>query len=155
MFGNDWNQVLEDVVREKWFLDMLGVIKTEYQLKTVFPKQTDIFKAFNLTSFKDTKVVILGQDPYHGVDEAHGLAFSVYENVKTPPSLLNIFKELYNDVGIKRVNSDLSDWAKQGVLLLNSILTVEKDKPLSHSLHLVLLTHPSFRVCFCLVMYVF
>lgn len=134
MFGNDWNQVLEDVVREKWFLDMLGVIKTEYQLKTVFPKQTDIFKAFNLTSFNDTKVVILGQDPYHGVDEAHGLAFSVYENVKTPPSLLNIFKELYSDVGIKRVNSDLSDWAKQGVLLLNSILTVEKDKPLSHSL---------------------
>jgi len=133
MFSNDWNEVLKDVMSDKWFLDMIETVKNEYKVKSVFPKQTDIFKAFNLTSFKDTKVVILGQDPYHGINEAHGLAFSVYENIKTPPSLLNIFKELYDDLGIKRTNSDLSDWANQGVLLLNSILTVVKDTPLSHS----------------------
>ena len=80
----------------------------------------------------DRIVVIIGQDPYHGLGEAHGLSFSVKENVKMPPSLQNIFKELYNDLGIKRTKSDLTDWAKEGVLLLNSIMTVEKDKPLSH-----------------------
>lgn len=133
MFGNDWNDILSDVLGEKWFLDMIAFVKKEYNSKTVFPKETDIFKAFNLTSFENTKVVILGQDPYHGTDEAHGLAFSVYENIKTPPSLINIFKELNADLGIKRVNSDLSDWSNQGVLLLNSILTVIKDTPLSHS----------------------
>jgi len=133
MFCNDWNNVLDDVMHEQWFLNMINNVKNEYKTKTIFPLEKDIFKAFNLTSFKNTKVVILGQDPYHGTNEAHGLAFSVYENIKTPPSLVNIFKELNDDLGIKRVNSDLSDWAREGVLLLNSILTVQKDTPLSHS----------------------
>ena len=84
------------------------------------------------TDYDNVKVVILGQDPYHGLGEAHGLSFSVRKGIKMPPSLLNIFKELKSDLGIERTNTDLTDWAKQGVLLLNSIMTVEKDKPLSH-----------------------
>ena len=98
----------------------------------IYPPSEDIFNALHLTPLKDVKVLILGQDPYHGLGEAHGLSFSVHNNVKMPPSLQNIFKELYSDIGIKRTNTDLTDWAKQGVLLLNSIMTVEQDKPVSH-----------------------
>lgn len=132
MFGNDWDIVLEDVVSSKWFCDLMDNVKKEYMLNCVFPLREDLFNAFKYTSFDSVKVVILGQDPYHGEGEAHGLSFSVRDGVSIPPSLSNIFKELYNDTGIKRVNTDLSDWAHQGVLLLNSILTVEKDKALSH-----------------------
>ena len=91
-----------------------------------------VFYAFRETQYKDVKVVILGQDPYHGVGEANGLCFSVNRGIKMPPSLKNISKELKDDLGIERVDSDLSDWARSGVLLLNSVLTVEKDKPASH-----------------------
>ena len=91
-----------------------------------------MFYAFRETLYKDTRVVILGQDPYHGVGEANGLCFSVNRGIKMPPSLKNIYKELYDDLGIERTDTDLSDWAKSGVLLLNSVLTVEKDKPASH-----------------------
>lgn len=102
--------------------------------REIFPEESLIFNAFNLCSFENTKVVILGQDPYHGKGEANGLAFSVNEGIKIPPSLRNIFKELKNEYpnfDIKR-STDLSDWAQQGVLLINSVLTVEKDKPASH-----------------------
>lgn len=102
--------------------------------REIFPEESLIFNAFNLCSFENTKVVILGQDPYHGKGEANGLAFSVNEGIKIPPSLRNIFKELKNEYpnfNIKR-STDLSDWAQQGVLLINSVLTVEEDKPASH-----------------------
>ena len=101
--------------------------------ETIFPQKENIFKAFNLTSPQKISVVILGQDPYHGEKEATGLSFSVPQNVKIPPSLKNIFKELFNDLGIILPNGDLTNWAKQNVLLLNAILTVAKDSPASHS----------------------
>ncbi len=105
----------------------------EYEVKTIFPPKDYIFNALKLTSFKDTKVVIVGQDPYHGKGEAHGLSFSVQKGIKIPPSLQNIYKELENDLGIPpKDNGDLTGWAKQGVLLLNAVLTVEKDKAASH-----------------------
>jgi uracil-DNA glycosylase len=102
--------------------------------REIFPEEPLIFNAFNLCSFENTKVVILGQDPYHGKGEANGLAFSVNEGIKIPPSLRNIFKELKNEFPNFKLNrsADLSDWAQQGVLLINSVLTVEKDKPASH-----------------------
>tara|TARA_B100000941_G_scaffold290832_1_gene275129 strand:+ start:4647 stop:5324 length:678 start_codon:yes stop_codon:yes gene_type:complete len=102
--------------------------------KIIYPKNNEIFNAINLTNFKKTKVIIIGQDPYHGVGQAHGLSFSVKNGIKPPPSLLNIFKEIESDLSIKvnKKNGDLTRWAKQGVLLLNSLLTVEKGKPLSH-----------------------
>ena len=103
-----------------------------YKSKTIFPPANRVFYALRMTSYKDTRVVILGQDPYHGPNEAHGLSFSVEEGVKRPPSLDNIFKELYNDLKIKRENNNLTDWARQGVFLLNSIMTVVKDTPLAH-----------------------
>lgn len=108
------------------------MLEAEYKQKVCFPQYKDIFNALRYTDYDDVKVVILGQDPYHGVDEAHGLSFSVRDNVKRPPSLANIFKELEDDLGIKKENNDLTEWAKQGVLLLNSIMSVVKDRPLSH-----------------------
>ena len=116
----------------KYFKELGIFIREEYKTKTIFPPYENIFDALRFTDYDKVKVVILGQDPYHGLGEAHGLSFSVRENVKMPPSLLNIFKELYSDLGIKRTKSDLTDWAKEGVLLLNSIMTVVKDTPLSH-----------------------
>lgn len=132
MIGNDWDNILFSEYNSDYFLKIKDKVRKEYQCKTIFPKAEDVFKAFRMTSYKDTRVVILGQDPYHGVGEANGLCFSVNEGIKMPPSLNNIYKELYNDVGIKRTSTDLSCWAKSGVLLLNSVLTVEKDKPASH-----------------------
>ena len=132
MIGNSWDMILKEEYQKEYFLNLMNFVKKEYKEKVIYPKQNEVFNAFRYTSFDDVKVVILGQDPYHGLGEAHGLSFSVKENVKMPPSLQNIFKELYSDLGIKRTKSDLTDWAKEGVLLLNSIMTVEKDKPLSH-----------------------
>lgn len=132
MIGNDWDQILEDVYNKEYFLKIKDLVRKEYSKKTIFPEAKDVFKAFRLTSYKDTSVVILGQDPYHGVGEANGLCFSVNHGIKMPPSLKNIYKELYDDLKIERSDTDLSDWAKSGVLLLNSVLTVEKDKPASH-----------------------
>ena len=102
--------------------------------KIIYPKNNEIFNAINLTEFDKTKVIILGQDPYHGPEQAHGLSFSVKNGIKPPPSLLNIFKEVEFDLSIRvdKENGNLTRWAKQGVLLLNSLLTVEKGKPLSH-----------------------
>ena len=132
MIGNDWDIILKDEYEKEYFLRIKDKVRHEYNSKTIFPPANRVFYALRETSYKDTKVVILGQDPYHGVGEANGLCFSVNEGIKMPPSLNNIYKELYDDLGIKRTTTDLSDWAKSGVLLLNSVLTVEKDKPASH-----------------------
>ena len=132
MINKKWDEVLADEFKKDYFAKLGIFVKKEYKTKMVFPPYENIFDALRFTDYDDVKVVILGQDPYHGLGEAHGLSFSVKENVAMPPSLQNIFKELESDLGIKRTKSDLTDWAKQGVLLLNSIMTVEKDKPLSH-----------------------
>lgn len=133
MIGNDWDVILKDEFEKPYFVELIKLIQKEYAEKTIFPKQTEIFNAFRNTPYKDVKVVILGQDPYHGVNEAEGLSFSVKVGIRKPPSLMNIFKELHDDLGcdIPEYGS-LVPWAKRGVLLLNTVLTVEKDKPASH-----------------------
>lgn len=133
IFNEKWDLVLKDELEKDYFKKLGIFVKNEYKNKTIYPAYNNIFKALRLTHYDKVKVVILGQDPYHGVNEAHGLSFSVLEGVRRPPSLDNIFKELYSDLGIKRENNNLTDWALQGVLLLNSVLTVEKDKAFSHS----------------------
>ena len=135
MFNKKWDIVLKDEVKKDYFRKLGTFVKQEYAHKICYPKYENIFNALRYTDYDDVKVVILGQDPYHGENEAHGLAFSVLEGVKRPPSLNNIFKELYDDLGIVRTNNNLSDWAKQGILLLNTVLTVEKDKAFSHRNH--------------------
>ncbi len=132
MINKKWDEILDSEMKKDYFKKLGIFVKNEYRTKTVFPPYQNIFDALRFTDYDDVKVVILGQDPYHGLGEAHGLSFSVHSDVRKPPSLQNIFKELYADIGVKREESDLTDWAKQGVLLLNSIMTVEKDKPLSH-----------------------
>lgn len=132
MINKKWDIILKDEFHKEYFKNLGIFVKKEYKNKQIFPPYEHIFDALRFTDYDEVKVVILGQDPYHGLGEAHGLSFSVHENVKTPPSLLNILKELKNDLHVIRNKSDLTDWAKQGVLLLNSIMTVEKDKPLSH-----------------------
>ncbi len=134
MIGNDWDTLLALEYNKEYFLKIKEKVRDEYKHKTIFPPASRVFYALRETPYKDTRVVILGQDPYHGVGEANGLCFSVNEGIKMPPSLKNIYKELYDDLGIKRTTTDLSDWAKSGVLLLNSVLTVEKDKPASHKM---------------------
>jgi len=111
-----------------------SILNSKKSGKIIYPKNNEIFNAINLTEFEKTKVIILGQDPYHGPEQAHGLSFSVRNGIKPPPSLLNIFKEIEFDLSIKvnKEDGDLTRWAKQGVLLLNSLLTVEKGSPLSH-----------------------
>ncbi len=132
MFHNTWDVVLQDEMKKSYFKYIKEFVKEERLSKTIYPPANDLFNAFKLTDFKDIKVVILGQDPYHGEKEAMGLSFSVRRGVRTPPSLRNIFKELKDDLNIDRCDTDLSDWAKQGVFLLNTVLTVEKDKANSH-----------------------
>ena len=133
MIGNDWDEKLDVVWKSEGFKKFMSVIKHEYETKTCYPEYKNIFHALRYTPYSNVKIVIIGQDPYHGEGEAHGLSFSVQDGVALPPSLQNIYKELYNDLGIKNTRGDLTSWAKEGVLLLNSILSVEKDKPLSHS----------------------
>lgn len=133
MVGNDWDEVLKVIWNSEGFNKFYNMIMKEYDTKTIYPPKEYLFNALKLTSYKDTKVVIVGQDPYHGEHQAHGLSFSVQKGVKLPPSLQNIFKELNSDLGIKpSLDGDLTNWAKQGVLLLNAVLTVEKDKAASH-----------------------
>ena len=133
MVGNDWDEVLKVIWNSEGFNKFYNMIMKEYDTKTIYPPKEYLFNALKLTSYKDTKVVIVGQDPYHGEHQAHGLSFSVQKGVKLPPSLQNIFKELDSDLGIKpSLDGDLTNWAKQGVLLLNAVLTVEKDKAASH-----------------------
>ena len=133
MVGNDWDQILSEEYNKEYFKDLMKFVDNEYNTKICYPPKEDIFKALKTTPYKDVKVVILGQDPYHEEHEANGLCFSVYNGVKMPPSLRNIFKELESDLGIKRTDTDLVDWAKQGVLLLNAILSVEQGNAMAHS----------------------
>lgn len=132
MINKKWDIVLKEELQKPYFKKLGIFVKNEYGKKTVYPEYKNIFNALRLTDYDEVKVVILGQDPYHGPNEAHGLSFSVQKGVKRPPSLDNIFKELKSDIGIERTNNDLTDWAKEGVFLLNSIMTVVKDTPLSH-----------------------
>lgn len=132
MFHNDWDLVLKEELNKEYFKNILSTVSKLYEEKIIYPPKKDVFNAFRL-SYKDIKVVILGQDPYHGEGEAHGYAFSCLKT-PIPPSLKNIYKELYDDLHIEKdmTKGDLTSWVKQGVMLLNTGLTVEKDKPNSH-----------------------
>lgn len=128
-----WTKIIENEKQKPYFKQLELFLENEYRSKTIFPKKEHIFHAFELTPFDKVKIVIIGQDPYHDEHQAHGLAFSVQKGVKIPPSLRNIFKELHSDLGCYLPeHGNLTSWAKQGVLLLNTILTVEAHKPLSH-----------------------
>jgi len=129
-----WKKVLQKEFDEKYFESLIEFVKSEYQKSTVYPPAKFIFNAFNLTPFAKVKVVILGQDPYHGPNQANGLAFSVNDNIPTPPSLVNIYKEIESDLGVKtkNKNGNLENWARQGVLMLNATLTVKAAQAGSH-----------------------
>ena len=127
-----WLKLLDSEFNKKYFLQLINFVEKEYDSKDCYPQKRFIFSAFNKCSLDNIKVVIIGQDPYHGENQANGLCFSVNSDLRPPPSLLNVFKEINLSFDI-RSESDLSDWASQGVLLLNSILTVEKGLPGSHA----------------------
>ena len=130
---NDWEELLVDEFKKPYYLELREFLKEEYTTKVIYPNMYNIFEALKHTSYKDTKVLILGQDPYHGENQAHGLAFSVQPNVAIPPSLLNMYKELKNDIGCFIPNNGyLIPWADQGVLLLNTALTVRAHEANSH-----------------------
>lgn len=132
--SNDWNEHLKQEYSKPYYRELFEFVKHEYETQIVFPPSGDIFNAFHYTSFKDTKVVIIGQDPYHNYGQAHGLCFSVKPPTEVPPSLVNIYKELERDLGcFIPDNGDLTKWAKQGVLLLNTVLTVQAHKANSHA----------------------
>ncbi len=131
--SNDWLPALQEEFKKPYYKKLHQTIVQEYQTKPVFPAADDIFNAFHLTPLKDVKVVILGQDPYHDVGQAHGLCFSVKPDVEIPPSLVNIYKELHDDLGCYVPNNGyLTKWAEQGVLLLNTVLTVRAHQANSH-----------------------
>jgi uracil-DNA glycosylase len=132
---NSWKDLLQEEKQKQYFQDLLSFIERERQSgKTIYPQNSEIFSALSLCPFEQLKVVIIGQDPYHGPGQAHGLCFSVRTGVRPPPSLKNIFKELFSDLAIEpKSDGDLSAWAKQGVLLLNSVLSVEANRPASHA----------------------
>lgn len=132
--NNSWDELLKDDFNSKHYQKLRQFLKKEYFTKTIYPPMDDIFNALKFTDFNDVKAVILGQDPYHGEGQAHGLCFSVKKGIKPPPSLINIYKEQKQDLGIDQPldNGDLTKWTKQGVLLLNTVLTVRKASPNSH-----------------------
>lgn len=131
--GNDWDEVLDDLFKSENYLKIREFLKTEYSTRDVYPSMYDIFNAFKFTPYSNVKAVILGQDPYHEPGQAHGLCFSVQDGVKLPPSLVNIYKEIKSDLGITEPdNGNLTKWAKQGVLLLNTSLTVRRGAANSH-----------------------
>lgn len=133
LLNKSWKEKLEEEFTKKYFLDLNHFVEEAYETKKIFPPKDLIFNAFNTTPFHDVRVIILGQDPYHGDGQAHGLSFSVNDGIKTPPSLVNIYKEINRDLGTMIPSSgNLTRWAKQGVLLLNSTLTVEAHKAGSH-----------------------
>lgn len=130
---NDWHLLLKNEFNKEYYLSLRDFLKKEYKTKTIYPNMNDIFNALHYTQYKDVKVVILGQDPYHGPNQAHGLSFSVNPNVSIPPSLLNIFKELHTDLDCYIPNNGyLKKWTDQGVLLLNTVLTVVEGQANSH-----------------------
>ncbi|MCG2793062.1 MAG: uracil-DNA glycosylase [Weeksellaceae bacterium] len=128
-----WTDVLQPIKETAYFKNLWHQLRLIYQSNPCFPPKNEIFRALELTDFEEVKVVIIGQDPYHNDGQANGLCFSVSTNVQTPPSLKNIFRELKDDLGIERNNNDLQDWAMQGVLLLNTTLTVGAHQPNSHA----------------------
>ncbi len=133
---NDWAEVLDDEFQKPYYKELREFLKQAYRTERVYPPMEDIYNALRVTSYADTKVVILGQDPYHGPGQAHGLSFSVRPGVQPPPSLLNIYKEMESDLGCHRPNHGcLLSWAEQGVLLLNTTLTVAQGRPKSHAGH--------------------
>lgn len=128
-----WKDILTNEEKKEYFKNLEKFLKEEYTNKVIYPKKEEIYRAFDLVPYENVKVVILGQDPYHNVGQANGLAFSVNENIDLPASLKNIYKEIENEYGYRmQKNGDLTSWAKQGVLLLNTVLTVEEHKPNSH-----------------------
>lgn len=132
--GNSWDNILESEFSQDYFEDIRNFLRKEYSNYTVFPPMREILSAFEYTPYEKVRVVILGQDPYHGYGQANGLCFSVKKGVKCPPSLINIYKALEYDLGIPMSDcGDLTGWAKEGVLLLNTVLTVREGKPQSHS----------------------
>ena len=132
-FENDWQNVLASEFEKEYYLKLRAILKKEYSQREIFPKADEIFNAMHFTAYEDIKAVIIGQDPYHGEDQAHGLCFSVGKDVTIPPSLINIYKELKDDLGITPPNHGyLKKWADEGVLLLNAILTVRAHKAASH-----------------------
>lgn len=134
--GNDWDKLLEGEFSSEYYLSLREFLKNEYRTQRIYPPMNDIYNALRLTSYKRARVVILGQDPYHGEGQAHGLCFSVGRGVKKPPSLKNIFAELRNEYGTAEAESgELFGWARQGVLLLNTTLTVREGAPMSHKGH--------------------
>ena len=131
--GNDWDEILRGEFSKEYYLKIREFLKVEYKTRVIYPPMFDIFNALKYTSYENTRVVILGQDPYHEEGQAHGLSFSVKRGVKVPPSLVNIYKELKNDLGVDTPShGDLSSWAVQGVLLLNATLTVRQGMANSH-----------------------
>ena len=133
ILDNDWQELLESEFQKEYYQDLRKFLIYEYKTKTIYPNMYDIFNALKFTSYKDVKVVIIGQDPYHGPNQAHGLSFSVNKGIKTPPSLLNIYKELNSDLGCYIPNNGyLKKWADQGILLINTVLTVRAHEANSH-----------------------
>lgn len=133
MLANDWAIKLDGEFRKEYYKNLYSFVKEEYATKVIFPPSGDIFNALHLTPLKDVKVVIIGQDPYHDVGQAHGLCFSVKPGIAVPPSLVNIYKELHDDLGCDIPNNGyLIKWAKQGVLMLNTVLTVRAHEANSH-----------------------
>ncbi len=131
--GNDWDEILKDEFSKEYYLRLRQFLKQEYSSHTVYPDMYDIFNALKATAYKDIKIVILGQDPYHEPNQAHGLCFSVKKGVEPPPSLKNIFKEIQAELGIAPPNhGELTKWANQGILLLNTVLTVRRGAANSH-----------------------
>ena len=131
--NNNWENFMQEEVEKEYFKKLTLFLNEEYSKNTIYPRREEIYSALEYTSFKNIKVVIIGQDPYHGENQSHGLAFSVKPGTKIPPSLRNIYKELYSDLGIPISNSGyLISWAKEGVFLLNTVLTVRDKEPNSH-----------------------
>ncbi len=131
--GNDWDELLKDEFTKEYYLKLRQFLAVEYRTRTIYPDMYDIFNALKYTSYAQVKAVILGQDPYHGKGQAHGLCFSVQKGVTPPPSLKNIFAELHDDLGCTiPEHGNLSAWAKQSVLMLNTVLTVRESSPNSH-----------------------
>ncbi len=131
--GNSWDEILKGEFEKEYYLKLREFLKEEYSTRVIYPDMYDIFNALRYCSYEDVKVVIIGQDPYHGPRQAHGLCFSVQDGTELPPSLKNIYKELEADLGIKRISGCLTDWAAQGVLLLNAVLTVRSGQANSHA----------------------
>ncbi|MGF9976645.1 uracil-DNA glycosylase [Viridibacillus arvi] len=133
ILDNDWQQILSTEFDQPYFFQLLDFLENEYATQTIYPSKSEVWSAFRYTSYDDVKVVILGQDPYHGEGQAHGLSFSVKQGVKHPPSLQNMLKELESDLGLPiPIDGTLTKWAEQGVLMLNTVLTVREGQAHSH-----------------------